>query len=87
MTQDNKPLRVVYLIQYGPHLDNGFIEKLASSESAIKELVKSDGLIIKEKGVVDVQVDFDKCEINYTYKGWNDEIEGGKLYFDKLEVV
>ena len=80
-------LGVVYLIRYGTYLDSGYIEKFASSEKAIKELVKNDELVIAGKGVVDVNVDFDKCEINYTYKDWDDEIEEGKLYFDKVEVV
>lgn len=80
-------LGVVYLIRYVIYLDSGYIEKFASSENAIKQLVKNDELFISGKGVVDVNVDFDKCEINYTYKDWDDEIEEGKLYFDKVEVV
>ena len=80
-------LGVVYLIRYGTYLDSGYIEKFASSENAIKQLVKNDELVIAGKGVVDVNVDFDKLEINYTYKDWDDEIEEGKLYLDKVEVV
>ena len=80
-------LGVVYLIRYGIYLDSGYIEKLASSEDSIKQIVKDDELVIAGKGVVDVSVDFEECEINYTYKDWDDEIEEGKLYFDKVEVV
>ena len=80
-------LGVVYLIRYGKYLDSGYIEKFASSEKAIKQLVKDDDLLVSGKGVIDVNVDFDKCEINYTYKDWDDEIEEGKLYFDKVDVV
>jgi hypothetical protein len=79
-------LGVVYLIRYGKYLDSGYIEKFASSEKAIKQLVKDDELV-SGKCVIDVNVDFDKCEINYTYKDWDDEIEEGKLYFDKVDVV
>lgn len=80
-------LGVFYLIRYGTYLDSGYIEKFASSEDSIKQLVKDDELVIAGKGVVDVSVDFEKWEINYTYKDWDDEIEEGKLYFDKVEVV
>ena len=80
-------LGVVYLIRYGTYLDSGYIEKFASSENSIKQLVKDDELVMAGKGVVDISVDFEKCEINYTYKDWDDEIEEGKLYFDKVEVV
>lgn len=80
-------LGVVYLIKYGNYIDSGFIEKLASSENSIKQLVKSDEHVFAGKGVLDVNVDFDKCEINYTYADCDDEIEEGKLYFYKMDVV
>lgn len=79
--------KVVYLIKYARYLDSGYIETLASNEKAIEQLVRNDELVNSGQGVVDVNVDFEKCEINYTYKDWDDEIEEGKLYLIKFEVI
>jgi len=80
-------LGVVYLIRYGIYIDSGYIDKVASSEKSIKHLVKNDEVIMAGNGVIDVHVDFEKCEIIYTYKDWDDKIEEGKLYFDKVDIV
>lgn len=76
-----------YLILLGRYYDSGFFPKLATSEDSIKKIIKEDCELILAKAVVEVSVDFDKCEIHYTYIDIDDEVEKGRLHFEKLEIV
>lgn len=85
--QDSEQSSIVYVVKYGNYIDDGYINKFASCEKSIKQLIREDESLPVGKGIVHINVNFDTCEIFYTYLDYDDETATGKLYFDKVEVI
>lgn len=79
--------KTAYLIKYGQYADTILTNKVPTSEESMIMVVRDELQNITTGRLIDVSVDFKKEEINYTYKDCFNEIESGKLYFDKLEIV
>lgn len=77
----------VYLVQYSEYSSGGYIEKIASNKQAIKTIIKEDDLVVKGKGIIDIDIDFNTGLIVYTYLDYgNDEVEN-TLYLKTLRLV